>query len=300
MWWNSEFWSVQSHIECYTLFGFILHLDSIIVRCVCAEVCNGLMIRLSSSFVYHQMANLVSCSHALVSGPKWKRPASEGGLYRGQPVIICSAVCSVSPHSHAASDCGIIVLKGLLFTALNHVELSHLSFLRVLGLDTIKCCKMLKWHNYHFHHVFSGSGELLSNCRGDAFTFSQIWRPELHLLSSSAYKNPNFCNGQETRHKDMCEFMCLLWYLGLFDAFAHITTSYWLKTNVSFHAGDITAASQKPWLLHTSQQESSCNKRFNRERPEQPEEKESSGLSVSYPVSTSSLPSGPSGFSMCK
>ena len=56
----------------------------------------------SSSFVYHQMANSVSCSHALVSGPKWKRPASEGGLYMGQPVIMCSAVCSGSPHSHAA------------------------------------------------------------------------------------------------------------------------------------------------------------------------------------------------------
>ena len=56
----------------------------------------------SSSFVYHQMANSVSCSHALVSGPKSNRPASEGGLYRGQPVIMGSAVCSGSPHSHAA------------------------------------------------------------------------------------------------------------------------------------------------------------------------------------------------------
>ncbi|KAL7826962.1 hypothetical protein AOLI_G00321710 [Acnodon oligacanthus] len=48
------------------------------------------------------MANSVPCSHALVSGPKSKRPASEGGLYLGQPVIMCSAVCSGSPHSHAA------------------------------------------------------------------------------------------------------------------------------------------------------------------------------------------------------
>ena len=57
----------------------------------------------SSSFVYHsQMSNSVSSSHALVSGLSWKRPASEGGLYRGQVLIICSADCSGSPHSHAA------------------------------------------------------------------------------------------------------------------------------------------------------------------------------------------------------
>ncbi|KAL7857705.1 hypothetical protein AOLI_G00178070 [Acnodon oligacanthus] len=30
------------------------------------------------------MANSVPCSHAHVSGPKSKKPASEGGLYRGQ------------------------------------------------------------------------------------------------------------------------------------------------------------------------------------------------------------------------
>ena len=35
----------------------------------------------SSSFVYHHMiiVNSVCCSHALVSGPTWKRPASDGG-----------------------------------------------------------------------------------------------------------------------------------------------------------------------------------------------------------------------------
>ena len=68
----------------------------------CTYVTSFIIASPSSSCVYHQMANSVSCSHALVSGPKWKRPASEGGLYRGQPVIMCSAVCSVSPHWHAA------------------------------------------------------------------------------------------------------------------------------------------------------------------------------------------------------
>ena len=64
-------------------------------------VCQPFSCSSSSSFVYHQMTNSVSCSHALVSGPRSKRPASEGGLYKGQPVIMCSAVCSISPHSHA-------------------------------------------------------------------------------------------------------------------------------------------------------------------------------------------------------
>lgn len=57
----------------------------------------------SSSFVcHHQMSSSVAYSHALVSGPTSKRPASEGGLYKGQAVIMWSAVCSGSPHSHAA------------------------------------------------------------------------------------------------------------------------------------------------------------------------------------------------------
>ena len=44
------------------------------------------------------------CSHALVSGPTWKKPASEGGLYRGHIMVtmMCSAHCSGSPHLHAA------------------------------------------------------------------------------------------------------------------------------------------------------------------------------------------------------
>lgn len=69
---------------------------------------------------------------------------------------------------------------------------------------------------------------------------------------------------------------------------------------MSFNAGDVSAASQKPRILHTCRQEPSCNELFNREGPEQPEEEESSGLSVAYPISTNSLPSELSGFSVCK
>ena len=41
-------------------------------------------------------------SHALVNGPTSKRPASDGGLCSGQLLVMWSAVCSGSPHSHAA------------------------------------------------------------------------------------------------------------------------------------------------------------------------------------------------------
>ena len=46
--------------------------------------------------------NSVCWSHALVNGPTSKRPASDGGLCSGQLLMMWSAVCSGSPHSHAA------------------------------------------------------------------------------------------------------------------------------------------------------------------------------------------------------
>ena len=54
--------------------------------------------RVSSS----QIVNSVCCSHALVNGPTSKRPASDGGLCSWQMLTMWSAVCSGSPHSHAA------------------------------------------------------------------------------------------------------------------------------------------------------------------------------------------------------
>ena len=50
----------------------------------------------------YQIVNLVCWSHALVNGPTSKRPASDGGLCSGQLFMMWSAVCSGSPHSHAA------------------------------------------------------------------------------------------------------------------------------------------------------------------------------------------------------
>ena len=51
--------------------------------------------------LYH-IVNSVCYSHALVSGPPLERPVSDGGLFSGQLLMMWSAVCSGSPHSHAA------------------------------------------------------------------------------------------------------------------------------------------------------------------------------------------------------
>ena len=55
-------------------------------------------VRISSSHI----VNSVCWGHALVNGPTSKRPASDGGLCSGQLLVMWSAVCSGSPHSHAA------------------------------------------------------------------------------------------------------------------------------------------------------------------------------------------------------
>ena len=57
----------------------------------------------TSSFVSSShIFNSVCWSHALVNGPTSKRPASDGGRCSGQLLMMWSAVCSGSPHSHAA------------------------------------------------------------------------------------------------------------------------------------------------------------------------------------------------------
>ena len=54
--------------------------------------------RISSSHIF----NSVCWSHALVNGPTSKSPASDGGRCSGQLLMMWSAVCSGSPHSHVA------------------------------------------------------------------------------------------------------------------------------------------------------------------------------------------------------
>ena len=58
---------------------------------------------MSAIFIYHHIVNTVCCSHAVVCRPTSKRPASDGGLCSGQLLVMWSAVCSGSPHSHCYS-----------------------------------------------------------------------------------------------------------------------------------------------------------------------------------------------------
>ena len=57
---------------------------------------------LSCIIVSDQIVNSVCWSHAQVNGPTPKMPSSDGGLCSGQLLMMWSAVCSGSPHSHAA------------------------------------------------------------------------------------------------------------------------------------------------------------------------------------------------------
>ena len=61
-----------------------------------------ILLLLSCIIVSDQIVNSVGWSHALVNGPTSKMPAYDGGLCIGQLLMMWSAVCSGSPHSHAA------------------------------------------------------------------------------------------------------------------------------------------------------------------------------------------------------
>lgn len=90
--------------------------------------------------------------------------------------------------------------------------------------------------------------------------------------------------------------LCFMWYLGLIRSYEQQV----ILKNMCSAIGDASSANPKPWILHTCEQEPSSRKRFNRERPEKPEEEESSGLFVSYPITTTCVTSGLSGFTKCK
>ena len=51
----------------------------------------------SSSFVYHRIRSLTQSVGAMLWSTL-KRPASDGGLYNGQLLMMWSAACSGSPH----------------------------------------------------------------------------------------------------------------------------------------------------------------------------------------------------------
>ena len=84
---------VCGRIPIYTSLSLSLPLSS---RGSCSS--DIFFYRISSSHIF----NSVRWSHALVNGPTSKRPASDGGRCSGQLLMMWSAVCSGSPHSHVA------------------------------------------------------------------------------------------------------------------------------------------------------------------------------------------------------
>lgn len=137
---------------------------------------------------------------------------------------------------------------------------------------------------FSFHTLFSVPGELCANSWREAFKSNQARQPELHSFSSSASGNPSLCQGQEARFKGQCQFvgfgfvvaLSFIWFMIFFFFF-------------SDKAGGVSAVSQTPWTLHPHWQEASCHKLFCREGSEQPEEEESPGLPVAYPIATPSV-----------
>ena len=74
---------------------------------VCAALCHTIIRPISVrllllSYIIVSYITSVCWSHALASGPTSKMPASDGGRCSGQLLVMWSAVCSGSPHSHAA------------------------------------------------------------------------------------------------------------------------------------------------------------------------------------------------------
>lgn len=145
-------------------------------------------------------------------------------------------------------------------------------------LDLIWFERYAPW--FSSHTLFSVPGELYANCWREAFMSNQVWWPELHHFSSSASRNPSVCKGQEARYKGKRQFM----------GFEFIVTLSFIWFMIySNKAGGVSAVSQKPWTLHPHWQEASWHKLFCREGSEQPEEEESPGLPVTYPVAAPSL-----------
>ena len=77
---------------------FVIYFWFVILSNIYASWSSFFFYRISSSHIF----NSVCWSHALVNGPTSKWPASDGGRCSGQLLMMWSAVCSGSPHSHAA------------------------------------------------------------------------------------------------------------------------------------------------------------------------------------------------------
>ena len=114
--------------------------------------------RISSSHIF----NSVCWSHALVNGPTSKRPASDGGRCSGQLLMMWSAVCSGSPHSHAAlSASPHLFMEALyrptpvrsLFRVVQCFRLSSSPLTPSSGSDTWRCTRVGPDASHSCFHV---------------------------------------------------------------------------------------------------------------------------------------------------
>ena len=115
--------------------------------------------RISSSHIF----NSVCWSHALVNGQTSKRPASDGGQCSGQLLMMWSAVCSGSPHSHAAlSASPHFFMEALyrptpvrsLFRVVQCFRLSSSPLTPSSGSDTWRCTRYVMYRLYYIYILY--------------------------------------------------------------------------------------------------------------------------------------------------
>ena len=118
-----------------------------------------LFFRISSSHI----VNSVCWSHALVNGPTSKRPASDGGRCSGQLLMMWPAVCSGSPHSHAALSASPDFMDALyrptpvrsLFRVVQCFRLRSSPLTPSPGSDTWRCTRVGPDASHSCFHVAS-------------------------------------------------------------------------------------------------------------------------------------------------
>ena len=124
--------------------------------------------RISSSHIF----NSVCWSHALVNGPTSKRPASDGGRCSGQLLMMWSAVCSGSPHSHAAlSASPHFFMEALyrptpvrsLFRVVQCFRLSSSPLTPSSGPDTWRCTRVGPDASHSCFHVAAIHAAIMRN-----------------------------------------------------------------------------------------------------------------------------------------
>ena len=135
------------------------------------------LLLLSCIMVSSHIVNSVCWSHALVKGPTSKRPASDGGRCSGQLLMMWSAVCSASPHSHASLPSPHFVMDAL------YRPTPVRSLFRVVH-TAVFSTQIFSWVRYVAMYS-GGSGcfpLLLPRCRNPCILRPVLSDDTLHLL----------------------------------------------------------------------------------------------------------------------